>query len=219
MDKQDYINELKTNLHGLSNGEINEAAEFYLEYMEDAHLDTRVAIVDKLGTPKQLAHKIMADYSIKSDIQESKSSDEHRAQTPKSPKTNSATIWIIILALLSTPVTIPLALLTAVFVFVALLLVGVAVVVICALYFSAVMVGFKFIQISLGLLFTKIFAGLFYLGTGLTILGIALLIIPVVYTVLSWLIQELTTFVKFIYRKISRKSNRNGGPHYEENNR
>lgn len=218
MYKQDYINELKTNLHGLSNGEINEASEFYLEYMEDGHLDSRAAIVDKLGTPKQLARKIMADYSINSDVSETSTQNNHQEKTPKSPKTNSATIWIIILALLSTPVTIPLAIMVAVFVFVAILLGGVAVVVICALYFSAVMVGLKFIQISSALLVTKMFAGLFYLGTGLIILGIAILIIPVVYTIISWVIQELTVFIKFIYRKISRKSNQNGGPHYEENN-
>ena len=64
-ERQKYINDLSIYLRQLADEERNDALEFYDEYIADAGLETRTAIEERLGTPRQLSHKILADYSIK----------------------------------------------------------------------------------------------------------------------------------------------------------
>ena len=63
MDK--YIAEFKSYLNQLSDSEYHEVVSFYTEYLQDGGFDTYEASVAELGSPKQLARKVLADYSIR----------------------------------------------------------------------------------------------------------------------------------------------------------
>ncbi|MEE6710785.1 DUF1700 domain-containing protein [Pediococcus acidilactici] len=94
----EYIDELKSHLTKLTTEEQSDVINFYTEYLEDAGIKTYAAAVDKLGTPVQLARKVLADYSIKA----SQTMNDTDTQThSKQPQRDVRTIWLIILALLS----------------------------------------------------------------------------------------------------------------------
>lgn len=92
-----YIAELATYLGPLTKADRDDALEFYDEYIADAQLTTRSAIEEKLGTAKQLSHRILADYSIKS----SEQSTADGAAT--STHNNWRIFWWVVLAILSSP--------------------------------------------------------------------------------------------------------------------
>ncbi|KAF0339544.1 DUF1700 domain-containing protein [Pediococcus acidilactici] len=73
----EYIDELKSHLTELTAEEQLDVINFYTEYLADAGIETYAAAVDKLGTPVQLARKVLADYSIKA----SQTMDDTCAQT------------------------------------------------------------------------------------------------------------------------------------------
>ena len=101
----DYIEEFRALLGQFSPEERDEAVDFYREYLQDGSYETYDDCIRELGTPHQLARKVLADYSIRT--LEAPVSQQSRKQQPKN---DVKTIWLIVLAILSTPVTIPLAL-------------------------------------------------------------------------------------------------------------
>ena len=104
-----YMQMLRRYLRKLPDDEIDDIVEFYSEYLADAGIDTKAEIEQELGTPRQLALKILADHSIKEEA------EDQRVVS----KTKIKTTWLIILALLATPATliIGLILLTAAAIF------------------------------------------------------------------------------------------------------
>lgn len=72
--RQKYISELKSFLAPLTAEERTDALDFYNEYIEDAGYDNYQQIIKELGNPRQLSHKILADYSIKANNEEIKNS-------------------------------------------------------------------------------------------------------------------------------------------------
>lgn len=97
-----YILQLKDNLTNLSDSDIQDVVQFYQEFLLDGNFHSEADMITELGTPKQLARKIMADYSVS--IPE-KEEELHEA----SSKSNLKTIWVILLGVLAAPVGIPLA--------------------------------------------------------------------------------------------------------------
>nr|WP_260166795.1 DUF1700 domain-containing protein [Leuconostoc mesenteroides] len=98
---ENYLAELEQLLHQLHHSDKEEAMNFYREYVMDADLVTYEQCISELGTPKQLSRKILADYSIKAD---EKSTDD---TTSKNPRSNIKLIWWIGLALLASPLALP----------------------------------------------------------------------------------------------------------------
>ena len=112
--RQKYISELKKLLAPLTVEERTDALDFYNEYIEDAGYNSYQQIVKEMGNPRQLSHKILADYSIKANDEETKSG--HTA----SPHSSWRVFWLIIIAIVTSPITFALSL-------------GALVVLICAL--------------------------------------------------------------------------------------
>lgn len=171
-----YLQELKRYLRRLDDSEIKDIEDFYTEYLEDAGVQTRAEIEEKVGTPRQLSLRILADYSLKDDGKESGGI---------LPKTNIKTAWLIILALLATPATliIGVALLG---VLVAAIGVAFAVAVtIIALAGAAIFITLTSLYVGIFLLFTKLGVGLFYLGIGIIGIGALMVILPIIYLIIS----------------------------------
>lgn len=192
MDKAGYLKSLRSKLHRLPEHEIDAALIYYEEYFDEAGEENEQQVIQQLGPPSQVAAQILADLAIK-DLD----------ATPTSTKKNMSAFWLIILAILSAPLSLPL-LATAI-----------------ALIFSAGAVVFSFIIAIVatvgGILFgglVTLVSGLFILtehwptallftGIGLTITGFGVLIFsPCIRLIkriglacvegLAWLFQRIT---------------------------
>ena len=180
--RQKYISELKKLLAPLTVEERTDALDCYNEYIEDAGYNSYQQIVKEMGNPRQLSHKILADYSIKANDEETKSG--HTA----SPHSSWRVFWLIIIAIVTSPITFALSL-------------GALVVLICAL--AAVFgVSVGILGTLAGLVFAAGMTGILYIGFGITILGILLFCIPLVYWIIRWLAQAIANLAKYIYQKL-----------------
>ena len=61
----DYIQAIEKLLGQLTTAEQQDVVEYYREYLLDAGIETYQQAVDELGTPRSLARKVLADYSIR----------------------------------------------------------------------------------------------------------------------------------------------------------
>ena len=187
---------MKKYLRRLDDSEIKDIEDFYTEYLEDAGVQTRAEIEEKVGTPRQLSLRILADYSLKDDGKESGGI---------LPKTNIKTAWLIILALLATPATliIGVALLG---VLVAAIGVAFAVAVtIIALAGAAIFITLTSLYVGIFLLFTKLGVGLFYLGIGIIGIGALMVILPIIYLIIVTVVKMVANFIRYIYRRFNKK--------------
>lgn len=192
-----YILNLKRNLSVLPESELPDVVEFYQEFLLDSNFQSEQEIVAKLGTPKQLARKILADYAI------SDNSKEKEKMQAVSPKSDLKTIWIILLGVLAAPVGIPLAIVA--FVVMGLALVALIAVVLALVLFTIALfvLGIFVLVKSFGLIFSTYWAtGFFYVGACICLICISLLIAPVIVKLIWFLITECATFFKYLGRKI-----------------
>ncbi|RMX24737.1 DUF1700 domain-containing protein [Limosilactobacillus reuteri] len=195
-ERQKYINDLSIYLRQLTDEERNDALEFYDEYIADAGLENQTAIEERLGTPRQLSHKILADYSIKANNESIK--EGH----PASPHSSWRVFWWVLVAIITSPITFGLGI-----TLLALLLAagGVAlslIVGIVALIFGVAAIAIVSIYIGIGLIATNLFSGLFYFGLGLTLIGLFLVCLPLIYWLIRVIVQGIANFAKFIYAKV-----------------
>lgn len=91
-----YFEELENQLNHLTEEEREEAMRFYREFAEDAGLSEYGLLVTRFGTPKELAAQIYAETSKKIE----KNKGEGR---------NLRSFLLSLCALLSLPITVPLA--------------------------------------------------------------------------------------------------------------
>jgi uncharacterized membrane protein len=161
----------------------------------DADLVTYEQCISELGTPKQLSRKILADYSIKAD---EKSTDD---TTSKNPRSNIKLIWWIALALLASPLALPVFIVLVTLAAVGFAVLASFIAVVIALTLSGVVSAI----IGVSVLLQSIWTGLYYIGCGLLILGIMLTVIPAGIGLLRWLIDKTAQLSKAIYRRFTDK--------------
>ncbi len=190
-----YILQLKQYLIDLPNSDLKDVVQFYQEFLLDGNYHNEADIITELGTPKQLAHKIMADYSV---------SVPEKEETQKtSSKSSLKTIWVILLGVLATPIGIPLAL-AAVVVMVAVLIALAAVFIALAIVITSLFVSGVFILVrSFGLLFGGNWAsGFFYVGGGMVLTCVSLMLFPIIMKFIRFLTAECAAFFQHIGGKI-----------------
>ncbi|PIO82707.1 hypothetical protein BSQ39_03520 [Loigolactobacillus backii] len=199
MDKEAYLEQLKQQLTPLKADECADVIDFYTEYIEDAELTTTEEITAKLGSPKRLARKTLADYSIRATEEE---------PTVTTPKHNAHLIWLILLAVMASPIAIPLALAIALFFALGILMFLLCCVLLLVLTLAAGVVSVFSIIAGASVLFNSFVTGIFYIGVGLAALGATILISLLGYLILKVLLQAGATFTKFLYQKIRQHSQR-----------
>lgn len=197
----DYIEEFRSLLGQLSQDERDEAVDFYTEYLQDGGYDSYDACVRELGTPHQLARKVLADYSIRT-----LNEPQENGTRQQRPKNDVKTIWLIILAVISTPVTIPLAmgiigLSIGVFFGALGILVG-----LIALVVSVVFGGIGGLVVGLGVIWSDPWLGMLYIGIGLMIVGILVMLSPVFSVAFNGIIRGVTNFSRWAYQKMVPKN-------------
>jgi uncharacterized membrane protein len=161
MDRKEFILEIKNKIKHLPYDEIKNALDYYEEYFDEAGEENEQAVIKELGSPSDIASKIISEFAIK-DIDKSE----------KSAKKGMSTIWLVLLGIFASPIALPLAVTFIVLIFVFLI-------VIASILFSfgitAVAVGFSGVMAfvaSLALLSSDYATGIFMLGFSLIAISI-----------------------------------------------
>lgn len=99
MTKVDYLAKLDKYLRKLPKEDYQEAMDYFSEYFEEAGPENEAQVIAELGTPKEAARDII-----------SRLLDEKIIDQEKTPKSRVSMVWLAILAVIITPVALPLTL-------------------------------------------------------------------------------------------------------------
>lgn len=100
MTSAEYLYDLRKRLRKLPPHEVNQAMSYYEEYFAEAGPDGEAELINRLGTPAQVASAIISDYALK---------DMSNVGESHSKGSGVKTMWIVIIAVLASPIAIPLA--------------------------------------------------------------------------------------------------------------
>lgn len=106
MTSAEYLNELRKRLRKLPPAEVEQALSYYEEYFAEVGPEGETELINRLGTPAQVASTIISEYAMKD------MSGAHQADDDGQPKQKNSsikTMWIVIIAVLASPIAIPLA--------------------------------------------------------------------------------------------------------------
>ena len=116
MKRSDYLAKLDKYLKKLPKEDYLEAMDYFREYFDEAGPENEEEVIAELGAPKDAAHDII-----------SRLLDEKIVEDEKSPKNRAVIIWIAILAILASPVALPL-ILVLLMVIITILAIGIAII-------------------------------------------------------------------------------------------
>ncbi|MFI3168118.1 MAG: DUF1700 domain-containing protein [Bacillota bacterium] len=186
MTKFEFLSVLEKHLKPLPKEEIKSALEYYSDYIDEMPEDSREEQIEKLGNPKHIASRIMAEFSVENgttknvEEAEDKPSEYRMVQSASENKTknkSSVSVWTLVFAVLSAPITIPFAI-ALVAILVALVAVfGAVVVAIFAVVFAVGVSGVAVFVAGVLAFQTSIANGLIMLGVGLVLVGLTNLLV------------------------------------------
>lgn len=194
MSREEYLKELRRKLKKLSSEEIDAALDFYNEYFEEAGEDDTANAIAKLGSPALVASQILAEYAIKDLDNESSTA-----------KNGLSAVWLIILAILASPIALPLLLLVFCLVFAVVLLCGSFLLTFFLLNVSLALAGIASIVAGFAVISQHWQTSLFFIGIGLTASGIGILLFPPLVLVTKNISNSLAKWLKRLFDKITRR--------------
>ena len=180
MTKKEYIYHLKNRLRNLPIDEVESAVDYVSELFDEAGEENAEEVARDLGSPAKFAAQIRAEYAINQHCLPEDTTTLYREK----PKSNNGwkTLALILLGIAALPVGLPLVLVLAVLIFVAVV-VGVCLlfalgcvllagfIAVCSLVYA----GFKMLTVSLA-------SGLMSIGLGLIgISGVVLIATAAIY--------------------------------------
>ena len=164
MTKVEYLAKLDKYLRKLPKEDYQEAMDYFSEYFEEAGPENEAQVIAELGTPKEAARDII-----------SRLLDEKIIDQEKTPKSRVSMVWLAILAILSAPVTLPLALFLFLAVITILALGVAAIAVVLSLGVAFLTSGIYMLFESWSYLNISFSATALSFGLGLLALGLSLL--------------------------------------------
>lgn len=164
MTKVEYLAKLDKYLRKLPKEDYQEAMDYFSEYFEEAGPENEAQVITELGTPKEAARDII-----------SRLLDEKIIDQEKTPKSRVSMVWLAILAILSAPVTLPLALFLFLAVITILALGVAAIAVVLSLGVAFLTSGIYMLFDSWSYLNISFSATALSFGLGLLALGLSLL--------------------------------------------
>lgn len=196
MTKQQYIDELRLRLKGLTQEEIDDAVAYCEEYFDEVGIGNEQKAIDGLGSPFKFAAQIKADAEIK------------KNDSPLDKNNNSSLkgIIAIIIGICALPIAFPLLIVLLAILFALIISLGVL------LFTGVVLIG-----AILGSGIPLIWNGLFHIemmnnslisiGSGLLCIGLAIL----VGTCVVWLVKKIlpifSKIITSIYHKVKEGTN------------
>ena len=194
MTRTEYIAKLTKYLRKLPQKDYEEALEYFMEYFEEAGPENEAQVIAELGTPKEAAHEVI-----------SRLLDEKIIEEKSSLRNKTTILWIAILAVLASPVALPI-LLFFLAMLLTLLVVSFAVIVTAlALTFALLISGIYTFFTSFSLLNVSLASTLFGGGLGLLMFGGALLLLLISFEICKLIVKLITLLIKWLIKK-GRKS-------------
>ena len=159
MNSVQYLDELRRQLQGLPQEEIDSCVRYYEEYLADAGPVQQEAALERLGSPAQTAAQLKADWAVRS----------MEAPEKDQPRHGLKTLWVVLLALLAAPIGLPLAV-AAFCVVMALALAALAVIVsLFAAFLALALAGLAVLVAGIAVVPAHGPTGLLCIGAGLTL--------------------------------------------------
>lgn len=194
MTKQQYLEELRVRLGGLSKEEIEDAISYCEEYFDDAGEGNEQQVIDDLGSPHKFAAQMRANAEIR------RQNNEMNENANYEKKSSLKSIIAIILGICALPIALPLLL--------------ALICVIFALFITLVAFAFAGI-VSVGAIaftgFPLIINGFYHIetpgnaliaiGGGLLCIGLGLLLLLLFIWLIRTLLPAFTHMVTNLYHK------------------
>ncbi|MED3572892.1 DUF1700 domain-containing protein [Cytobacillus praedii] len=192
MSKEEYLKVLRQKLKKLPNEEINAALDFYNEYFEEAGEENTAEVIAKLGSPSLVSTQILAEYALKGLDNESSTA-----------KKGLSAVWFIILAILASPIALPLLLFVIILIFTLVLICGTFLLTFFLLTFSLALGGIFSIVAGFAVIAQHWQTSLFFIGIGLTASGIGILLYQPLILVTKNMSNSLAKWLKRLLDKIT----------------
>jgi len=194
MNKEIYLKELRDRLKRLSTDEVEAALEYYREYFDEAGEENVDKVIRKLGSPTHVASKILADYAVK-----------ELNENPESTKKSISAIWFILLAILASPIALPLIIFVFSMVFALVLMCGAFVLTFFSLIIALIISGIASVIAGFSVIIQHWQTALFFIGGGLVASGIGLLLISPFTLIVKNTSMALAKWLKKLFVKMTRK--------------
>ena len=194
MTRTEYIAKLTKYLRKLPQQDYEEAIEYFMEYFEEAGPENEARVIAELGTPKEAAHEVI-----------SRLLEEKIVEDKSSLRNKTAILWIAILAVLASPVALPILLFFLAMLLTLLLIIFAVIVTALALTFALLISGVYTFFTSISLLNVSLASTLFGGGLGLLMFGGALLLLLISFEICKLIVKLITLLIKWLIKK-GRKS-------------
>ena len=194
MTRTEYIAKLTKYLRKLPQKDYEEALEYFMEYFEEAGPENEAQVIAELGTPKEAAHEVI-----------SRLLDEKIIEEKSSLRNKTTILWIAILAVLASPVALPILLFFLAMIMTLLMIIFAVIVTALALTFALLISGVYTFFTSFSLLSVSLASTLFGGGLGLMMLGGALLLLLISFEICKLIVKLITLLIKWLIKK-GRKS-------------
>lgn len=194
MTRTEYIAKLTKYLRKLPQQDYEEAIEYFMEYFEEAGPENEARVIAELGTPKEAAHEVI-----------SRLLDEKIIEDESSLRNKTTILWIAILAVLASPVALPILLFFLAMLLTLLLIIFAVIVTALALTFALLISGVYTFFTSFSLLSVSLASTLFGGGLGLLMFGGALLLLLISFEICKLIVKLITLLIKWLIKK-GRKS-------------
>lgn len=194
MTKTEYIAKLTKYLRRLPQKDYEEALEYFMEYFEEAGPENEAQVIAELGTPKEAAHEVI-----------SRLLEEKIVEDKSSLRNKTTILWIAILAVLASPVALPILLFFLAMIVTLLMIIFAVIVTALALTFALLISGVYTFFTSFSLLSVSLASTLFGGGLGLLMFGGALLLLLISFEICKLIVKLITLLIKWLIKK-GRKS-------------
>ena len=194
MTRTEYIAKLTKYLRKLPQQDYEEAIEYFMEYFEEAGPENEARVIAELGTPKEAAHEVI-----------SRLLEEKIVEDKSSLRNKTTILWIAILAVLASPVALPILLFFLAMIMTLLMIIFAVIVTALALTFALLISGVYTFFTSFSLLNISLASTLFGGGLGLLMFGGALLLLLISFEICKLIVKLITLLIKWLIKK-GRKS-------------
>ena len=194
MTRTEYIAKLTKYLRKLPQKDYEEALEYFMEYFEEAGPENEAQVIAELGTPKEAAHEVI-----------SRLLDEKIIEDKSSLRNKTTILWIAILAVLASPVALPILLFFLAMIMTLLMIIFAVIVTALVLTFALLISGVYTFFTSFSLLSVSLASTLFGGGLGLLMFGGALLLLLISFEICKLIVKLITLLIKWLIKK-GRKS-------------
>ena len=194
MTRTEYIAKLTKYLRKLPQKDYEEALEYFMEYFEEAGPENEAQVIAELGTPKEAAHEVI-----------SRLLEEKIVEDKSSLRNKTTILWITILAVLASPVALPILLCFLAMIMTLLMIIFAVIVTALALTFALLISGVYTFFTSFSLLSVSLASTLFGGGLGLLMFGGALLLLLISFEICKLIVKLITLLIKWLIKK-GRKS-------------